>query len=133
MRLRVPRGCDLATRLGFIAGVLSDDLAAEGLFQDGLAEGFAELERGVGLWLVPRLSNLPFQRVELSPMIQGDLSRHKPFSEFFNEAVHGVAEKLVHFAEATLGVEGRMAHPLVSHGLTSETPVASKSAVLRVA
>ena len=29
-------------------------------------------------------------------------SRHKPFVEFFNEAVHGVAEELVHFAKTKL-------------------------------
>jgi len=38
---------------GFVGGVLGDEAAGEGLFQDGLAQGFAELQRGVDLKLVP--------------------------------------------------------------------------------
>ena len=37
---------------GFVAGVLEDELAGEGLFQDGLAEGGAALQGGVDLPLV---------------------------------------------------------------------------------
>ncbi len=39
-------------RRRFVGGVLGDELAGEGLFQDRLAEGFAALQGGVDLPLV---------------------------------------------------------------------------------
>lgn len=37
---------------GFVVGVLGDEFAGKGLFQDGLAEGLGALQRGVDLPLI---------------------------------------------------------------------------------